>query len=83
MYIKRPVYIIAFGVYNSKEVNVSGIQHYLAQMQGKEFRMENLNLNLPVWNYTHQMLIYIYTEVFYFRKRLTSTFTDIVLSVQC
>ena len=29
---KRPVYILAFGVYNYKQVNVSGIQHYLAQM---------------------------------------------------
>ena len=43
MYIKRPVYIIAFGVYNSKEVNFGSIQHYLVQMQGQEFRMENLN----------------------------------------
>ena len=30
--LKRPVYIFAFGVYISKQVNVSGIQHYLAQM---------------------------------------------------
>ena len=30
--VKRPVYIFAFGVYNSKHVNVSDIQHYLPQM---------------------------------------------------
>ena len=30
--LKRPVYIFAFGVYNSKQVNVSGIRHYVAQM---------------------------------------------------
>ena len=30
--LKRPVDIFAFGVYISKQVNVSGIQHYLAQM---------------------------------------------------
>jgi len=29
---KRPVYIFAFGVYKSKQVNVGGIQHCLAQM---------------------------------------------------
>ena len=28
---KRPVYIFAFGEYHSKQVNVSGIQHLLAQ----------------------------------------------------
>ena len=31
-FFKRPVYIFAFGVYNYKQVNVSGIQHYLVQM---------------------------------------------------
>ena len=29
---KRPVYIFAFGEYNSKQVNASGIQHYFAQI---------------------------------------------------
>ena len=28
---KRPVYIFALGGYNSKQVNVSSIQHFLAQ----------------------------------------------------
>ena len=31
VYMQRPVYIFAFGEYNSKQVNVSGIQHFLAQ----------------------------------------------------
>ena len=41
VYTKRHVYIFAFGVYNSKQVNVSGIQHYLTQMWGQELRTEN------------------------------------------
>ena len=40
---KRPVYMFAFGEYNSKQVNVSGIQHYFTQIYGQEFRTENLN----------------------------------------
>ena len=40
---KRPVYIFVFGEYNSKQVNVSGIQHFLAQFQGLELRTENFN----------------------------------------
>ena len=40
--IKRPVYIFAFGEYNSKQLNVSGIQHYLA-LYGQELRNENFN----------------------------------------
>ena len=29
--LKRPVYIFAFGEFNSQQVNVGGIQHFLAQ----------------------------------------------------
>jgi len=29
---KRPVHIFAFGEYKSKQLNVSGIQHYLVQI---------------------------------------------------
>ena len=35
--------IFTFGKYKSKQVNVSGIQRYLAQIQGKQLRTENLN----------------------------------------
>ena len=40
---KRPVYIFAFGEYNSKQVNVSAIKYFLAQFKGLELRTENLN----------------------------------------
>ena len=40
---KRCVYIFTFGDFNSKPVNVSGIQHFLAQLKGLEMRKENLN----------------------------------------
>ena len=36
--LKRCVYILAFGAFNSKQVNVSGIQHFLAQLYGLELR---------------------------------------------
>ena len=35
-------YIFAFGAFNSKQVNVSGIQHVLAQLKGLELRKETL-----------------------------------------
>ena len=37
------IYIFAFGEYNSKQVNVSDIQHFLAQFKGLELRTENSN----------------------------------------
>ena len=40
---KRCIYIFAFDPFKSKHVNVSGIQHFLAQLQGLELRKENLN----------------------------------------
>ena len=40
---KRPIYIFAFGEYKSQQVNVSGIQHYFAQIKGEQLRTENLN----------------------------------------
>ena len=47
---KRPVYIFAFGEFNSQQVKVSCIQHFLAQLQGLELRKKNLNAaNHTVW----------------------------------
>ena len=34
------IYIFEFGVYNSKQVHVRGIQHYLGQIYGQELRTE-------------------------------------------
>ena len=42
--MKRPVYIIAFGEYNSKQVNVSGIKIFRAQFQSLKLRKEMLNV---------------------------------------
>ena len=49
---KRPVYIFAFGVYNSKQVNVSGIKIFCAQFLALYLRKVMLK-HLPVWNYAH------------------------------
>ena len=49
------IYVFAFGAFNSKQVNVSGIQHFLAQLKGLELRKENLNaanINLSGINLT-------------------------------
>jgi len=40
---KRPVFIFAFCEFNSKQINVSGIQQFLAQFKGLELRKVNLN----------------------------------------
>ena len=36
------IYMFSFGEYKSKQVKVSGIQHYLAQILGKQLRTEIL-----------------------------------------
>ena len=41
--VKRPVYILAFGVYNSKQVNVTGIQIFRAQFLALHLRKVMLN----------------------------------------
>ena len=43
MQFKRPVYILAFGVYNSKQVNVSGIQIFPVQFLALHLRTAMLN----------------------------------------
>ena len=52
----RPVDIFAFGEYYSKQVIVSGIRIFQAQLQSLKLRRAMLN---AVWKYTHQMQIYI------------------------
>ena len=65
---KRPVYIFAFGEYNSKQVNVSAIKYFLAQFKGLELRTENLN---AATNYLFGIIFtkckYMYIQVFCFR----------------
>ena len=44
IYKQGPVYIFAFGEFNSSlTVNVGGIQHFLAQFYGPKLRKETLN----------------------------------------
>ena len=53
-----PVYIFAFGEYNSKQVNVSGIKIFRAQFLALNLRkvmLNAVNIYLFAWNYTHQM----------------------------
>ena len=53
---------------SSKQVNVSGIQHYLAQMYGQELRRENLNAaNIYLFGIIHTKCKYIYRS---FKKYL-------------
>jgi hypothetical protein len=64
---KRPVFIFAFGEFNSKQVNVSGIQDFLAQFEGLELRKENLNvaniylfvINLTKCKYIDRSYVYL------------------------
>ena len=43
IFLPQPVYILAFGVYNPKQANVSGIQIYLAQFLALHLRKVMLN----------------------------------------
>ena len=56
----RSIYVFAFGVYNFKQVDVAGIQIFLAQLLVPIFALGNVECrqHLPVWIYTHQMQIY-------------------------
>ena len=61
---KRPVYIFAFGAYNSKQVNVSGIQIFRAQFLGLYFRKVMLNAaNIYLFGIKHTKGKYIYRSV--------------------
>ena len=77
---KWPVYIFAFGAYNFKQVNVSGIQIFCAQLLALNLRkviLNAANIHIPVWICTHQMKIYI--QVFYSNN---DTFTLLFPKVQ-
>ena len=51
---KRPVYIFAFGVYNFKQVNVSGIQIFHAQLLAINLRKVMLNAaNIYLFGFIH------------------------------
>ena len=45
--MERPVYIFAFGEYNSKQVNVSGIKIFRAQLQSLKLRNCVIELYSP------------------------------------
>ena len=59
--MKRPVYILAFGVYNSKQVNVSGIQIFRAQFLALHLRKVMLNAaNIYLFGIIHTKCKYMY-----------------------
>ena len=73
LYIYIYICIFAFGEYNSKQVNVSGIQHYLAQIYGQEFCTENFNAaNIYLFWIILTKCKYIYKS---FRLRVLKIFT--------
>jgi len=66
--MKRPAYILAFGVYIPKQENVSGIKIFRAQFLALHLRKVMLK-HLPVCNFSHQMQIYLQV----FGERMFST----------
>ena len=59
--LKRPVYILAFGLYNSKQVNVSGIQIFSAHFLALHLRKVILNAaNIYLELYTPNANIYTF-----------------------
>ena len=58
---KRPVYIFAFGVYNSKQVNVSSIKIFRAQFLALHLRKVMLNAaNIYLFGIIHTKCKYLY-----------------------
>ena len=59
---KKSVYIFAFGEYNSKQVNVSGIKIFRAQFRSLKLRREMLNAaNIYLLGIILTKCKYIYT----------------------
>ena len=58
---KRPVFIFAFGMYKSKQVNVSGIQIFRLQFLALHLRKVMLNAaNIYLFGIIHTKCKYIY-----------------------
>ena len=65
--VKRPVYIFAFGVYDSKQVIISGIQIFCAQFLALHLRKVMLNAaNIYLFKIIHTKYKYIYRSILVF-----------------